>query len=74
MKRVDVAAHDVAVMTENGQFPGGQVLMFNLKNKGVSIPLKNPNLTAAMTKEIDKYMQEIVSGKLTVDDHTKLAM
>ena len=46
MKRVDVAAHDVAVMTMNGKFPGGQVLTFNLKTKGVGLPANNPNLSA----------------------------
>ena len=30
MKRVDVAAHDVAAMTRDGKFPGGQVLVFSL--------------------------------------------
>lgn len=67
MKRVDVAAHDVAVMTEQGKFPGGQVLVFDLKSKGVGLPAKNPNLSAAIEKEIAKYTAEIISGKLKVD-------
>jgi basic membrane protein A len=67
MKRVDVAAHDVAAMTMNGKFPGGQVLTFDLKSKGVGLPEKNPNLSAAVVKAIADYTAQIVSGKLKVD-------
>ena len=67
MKRVDVAAHDVAVMTMNGKFPGGQVLTFDLKSKGVGLPEKNPNLSAAIVKAVADYTAQIVSGKLKVD-------
>ena len=67
MKRVDVAAHDVAVMTMNDQFPGGQVLVFNLKSKGVGLPEKNPNLSPAIVKAVADYSAQIVSGKLKVD-------
>jgi basic membrane protein A len=67
MKRVDVAAHDIAVLTEQGKFPGGQVMVFNLKNKGVGLPEKNPNLSAAILAEIKKYTDQITGGKLKVD-------
>ena len=67
MKRVDVAAHDVAAMVRDGTFPGGEVLVFDLKSKGVGLPAKNPNLNAAMLKTIADYASQIVSGKLKVD-------
>jgi basic membrane protein A len=66
-KRVDVASHDVAVMTMNGKFPGGQVLVFDLKSKGVGLPAKNPNLSAAIVKAVADYTAQIVSGSLKVD-------
>jgi basic membrane protein A len=66
-KRVDVASHDVAVMTMNGKFPGGQVLVFDLKSKGVGLPAKNPNLSPAIVKAVADYTSQIVSGKLKVD-------
>jgi basic membrane protein A and related proteins len=68
MKRVDVAAHDVAVMTRDGKFPGGQVLVFSLKNKGVSIPVSNPNLSADIVKKVAEYEAQIASGKLKVSE------
>jgi basic membrane protein A len=71
MKRVDVAAHDVAAMTRDGKFPGGQVLVFSLKNKGVAIPAVNPNLTPDMVKQIGAFEAKIASGKLQVSEIPK---
>ncbi|MCX7023288.1 MAG: BMP family ABC transporter substrate-binding protein [Spirochaetes bacterium] len=68
MKRVDVAAHDVAVLTMAGKFPGGQVLVFNVKNKGVSIPATNPNLSKDIIAKIADYEKQIASGKLVVSE------
>jgi len=52
MKRVDVAAYEVSKMTMEGKFPGGQVLVFSLKNKGVGIPDNNPNLSADIVAKV----------------------
>ncbi|MDP3176476.1 MAG: BMP family ABC transporter substrate-binding protein [Spirochaetaceae bacterium] len=68
MKRVDVASHDVAAMVRDGKFPGGQTLVFSLKNKGVGLPNANPNLSAAAVKEIKKYETLISTGKLIVNE------
>ena len=68
MKRVDVAAHDVAKMTMDGKFPGNQVLVFSLKNQGVGIPAENPNLSAAIVQSVKDYEARIASGKLVVSE------
>ncbi len=68
MKRVDVAAHDVAKMTMDGKFPGGQTLVFSLANDGVGIPEKNPNLSAAIVKQVKEYATKIKSGALKVSE------
>lgn len=65
MKRVDVASHDVALATFNGEFPGGEVLVFNLANDGVGLPAENPNLTAAMIAEIATYKAGLLDGTYT---------
>ncbi|MDP2791964.1 MAG: BMP family ABC transporter substrate-binding protein [Rectinemataceae bacterium] len=68
MKRVDVAAYNVAKMVMEGKFPGGQVLLFSLKNQGVGIPSENPNLSAAIVKTVKDYEVQISSGKLAVSE------
>lgn len=66
MKRVDVASHDVSVLVRDGKFPGGTNLVFNLANKGVGIPEKNPNLSDDIVKQVQSYADQIVAGKITV--------
>jgi len=68
VKRAGMAAHDVALMTRGGKFPGGQVLTFALKNKGVGIPANNPNLSSDILKRIATYEAQIASGKLKVSE------
>lgn len=68
MKRVDVAAHDVAKMTMDGKFPGGQTLVFSVANKGVGIPDTNPNLSANIVAKVKEYEAKIASGELKVSE------
>ena len=66
VKRVDVAAYDVAKATLDGEFPGGQTLIFDLENNGVGLPDENPNLTEAMLTTIAGYRDDIIAGDITV--------
>jgi len=68
MKRVDVAAYEVAKMTMAGKFPGAQVLTFSLANDGVGIPAVNPNLSADIVAKVKDYASQIKSGKLKVSE------
>jgi basic membrane protein A len=66
MKRVDVAAYNVAEMTMNGQFPGGQVLVFDLSNGGVGIPAENPNLSADVVAVVADFEAKVIAGEIAV--------
>jgi len=68
MKRVDVAAHDVAKMVHEGKFPGGQTLVFALANDGVGIPETNPNLSADVVAQVREFGKRIASGALKVSE------
>jgi len=68
MKRVDVAAHDIAGLVRDGKFPGGQVYTFTLKNQGVGLPASNPNLSADILKVVAGYQAKIASGQLKVSE------
>lgn len=67
-KRVDVAAYNVCKMTMEGKFPGGKILTFTVANKGVGLPEKNPNLSAAIMAKVKEYEGLIASGKLKVSE------
>jgi len=68
MKRVDVAAYEVSKMAMAGQFPGGQTLVFSLKNAGVGIPAENPNLSADVIASVKEYADKIAAGTLAVSE------
>jgi len=68
MKRADVAAHDVAVLTRDGRFPGGQLLVFALGNKGVGLPAQNPNVGTDILAQVAAYEGKIASGQLPVSE------
>lgn len=68
VKGVDVAAYEVAKMVKEGNFPGGQTLVFSLKNKGVGIPATNPNLSDDIIAKVKEYEAKIASGEVVVSD------
>ena len=68
MKRVDVAAYDVSERTINGDFPGGEVLVYNLSNNGVGLPDENPNLSEDIVNTVAEYKTQVVDGEITVPE------
>jgi len=68
MKRVDVAAYDVSKRTMNGDFPGGEVLVYNLANNGVGLPDENPNLSDDIVNTVAEYKVKVVDGDITVPE------
>lgn len=62
VKRVDVASFSTAMMTLNGKFPGGEVLVFDMKNGGIDIPAENPNMSEDAVKLVNEYKEKIKSG------------
>lgn len=68
MKRVDVAAYEVAKLAKAGQFPGGTTMVFSLKNAGVGVPETNPNLSAEIVAQVKDFAGKIASGALAVSE------
>ncbi len=66
MKRIDTAAYDMTQAELNGSFPGGQTLVFNAANNGVSIPAENPNLDSEVETKIGEIFEMLKSGAITV--------
>ncbi len=65
LKKLSVAVYDTMDIVAKGQFKGGHVI-YNLKNKGVGIPDKNPNLTEEWLSIITKCRADIINDKLVV--------
>lgn len=66
VKRVDVASFTTAMMSLKGEFPGGQVLVFDMKNGGIDIPAENPNMSEESIKLVNEMKEKVKSGELEV--------
>ena len=66
VKRADVASYDVAKSVMDGTFVGGKTLKYNLKDGGVGLPDKNPNLSEAIMKVVNDYKEKIINGEIKV--------
>jgi len=68
MKRVDVAAYNVAMDTYEGNFPGGEILLFDLSNDGVGLPEVNPNLSDDIIAQVETYKAGLLDGTYTAPE------
>lgn len=66
LKRVDQAAYDMIKAQLDGKFPGGQTIVMDAKNGGVSIPASNPNLSAEVQTKVGEVTEMLKKGEITV--------
>jgi len=66
MKRIDNAAYDMIKASIDGSFPGGQTLFFDVKNNGVGIPAKNPNLSEDVQAKVSEVFKLMQAGTIVV--------
>ncbi|KKM08874.1 membrane protein [Clostridiales bacterium PH28_bin88] len=66
MKRIDQAAYDMVKAEKEGNFPGGETLVFSAANNGIGIPAKNPNLSDAVQQKVADVFKDLQAGKITV--------
>lgn len=68
MKCVNQASYDMVKSVKEGNFPGGKELTFNVKNDGVGIPPKNPNLRDEVASKIKELVDSMKQDKIKVAD------
>lgn len=68
MKRVDVGIYNVVKSLSEGNFPGGQTVVYGLADGGaVDIaPTSNKHVPAEILSEVDKLKEEIINGNIEV--------
>lgn len=66
MKYVDRAVYEISkTLIENGTFDTKPVTL-GLKDNGVGLPEKNPNVPADVLKKVEEYKAKIISGEIKV--------
>jgi basic membrane protein A and related proteins len=66
VKRVDVAVYEVAKRTMEGDFPGGENVVFGLEEEGVGIAPTTDNVSEEALKLVEEYKQKILKGEIKV--------
>ena len=66
MKYLDKASYDMIKEELNGTFTGGRSLLFSVKENGVGIPAKNPNLSDDVQQKVNEIYQKIKNGEIVV--------
>ncbi|BBH22254.1 BMP family ABC transporter substrate-binding protein [Paenibacillus baekrokdamisoli] len=66
MKKIDQASFDMVKALKDGTFPGGKTLTFDVKNDGVGIPDKNPNLNDETVTKVKEIVAKLKSDEIKV--------
>ncbi|MGY3714965.1 BMP family lipoprotein [Sutcliffiella cohnii] len=68
VKKIDQAAYDMIMAEKDGEFPGGETLMFDATNDGIGLPDENPNLSESTISKVAEMFELIKSGEIKVSD------
>ncbi|MBU1342917.1 MAG: BMP family ABC transporter substrate-binding protein [Proteobacteria bacterium] len=67
MKRVDNAIFDMVKKLTKDEFKGGETIVYNLSNDGVSIaPTSSKHVSKSILDEVDSLIEQIKAGKIVV--------
>ncbi|MGM0851488.1 MAG: BMP family lipoprotein [Bacillota bacterium] len=75
LKRVDNAVKDLATKAQDGNFPGGEQILYGLKEDGVGLAELNEELSNKdeVMQKVDEWKEKINSGDVTVPESVKEA-
>ncbi|MFG6148855.1 BMP family lipoprotein [Halobacillus sp. B23F22_1] len=67
VKRVDIAVNEVATLTMDGDFPGGEVMEYGLEDDAISIATTNEDaMTEDIVSEVEDWKEKIANGEVEV--------
>jgi len=70
MKGLTASVYDAVKMYYDGNFPGGQELIFDAANAGVGLPMANSRFNTFTQADYNDIFSRLVSGAVTVDGDT----
>ncbi len=66
MKEIGNSTYAMIEAELNGEFPGGETLIFDATNDGIGIPAENPNLSADVEAKVAEVYAKLQTGEITV--------
>lgn len=68
LKRVDVAAKEVAKLALEGKFPGGETITYGLTDGGVDLADSRGAISEETIAKVEEAKQQIIDGEVTVPE------
>lgn len=68
LKRVDVAAQEVAKLAQEGKFPGGETITYGLSDQGVDLADSRGAISEETLAKVEEYKQQIIDGTIKVPE------
>lgn len=68
IKKINNATFDMIKDELNGNFQGGKILTYDIKNDGVGLPEENPNLSDETVKLANDVSEKVKSGDIKVSE------
>ena len=65
-KKLNQVSYDMIKAAVEGNFPGGETLIFDASNDGVGLPEENPNLSDETVSKVSEVLEAIKSGQIEV--------
>ncbi|WP_332648261.1 BMP family lipoprotein [Lysinibacillus sp. 54212] len=71
LKGVSNAVVDISNRTKDGKFPGGETIVYGLKEDGVGLADSRGAITEDVLKTVEEYKAKIISGEIVVPEEVK---
>ncbi len=68
LKRVDNAVYNISEQAKNGEFPGGETVVYGLSDDGIGLADSRGAISEDIMTQIEEFKQQIVDGEVTVPE------
>ena len=68
LKRVDNAVFNISKQAMNGEFPGGETVVYGLADDGIGLADSRGAIPEDVMTKIEEFKQQIVDGEITVPE------
>ena len=68
LKRVDNAVNDIAKLSKDGKFPGGETIVYGLHDEGVALADSRGAIPEDVLAKIEEYNKKISDGEIEVPE------
>lgn len=68
LKRVDNAVYNISEQAQEGNFPGGETVVYGLSDDGIGLADSRGAIPEDVMAQIEEFKQQIIDGEITVPE------